>query len=217
MPLFHVHTFLALSIVLGFWLLIGTWETRKQIALLLAAAFVPATWIVWMITDHFQAKSILAWAPGWVQSDPGFAVPALHFGFVKIPSALGFWIYNFGLTLPAMIALVGVVVWRTWKNSELAQSSRPEASDANVGGALMPRSERGSIHVFQRLRFRDAGGGDLSLRALRQDGTVGLGQHQVHHLGLFHLSALLVARIDCEMAVAGARGRLLSSLCLGIR
>jgi hypothetical protein len=50
MPLFHVHTFLALSIVLGFWLLIGTWETRKQIALLLAAAFVPATWIVWMIT-----------------------------------------------------------------------------------------------------------------------------------------------------------------------
>ena len=35
MPLFHVHTFLALSIVLGFWLLIGTWETRKQIALLL--------------------------------------------------------------------------------------------------------------------------------------------------------------------------------------
>ena len=41
MPLFHVHTFLALSIVLGFWLLIGTWETRKQVALLLAAAFRP--------------------------------------------------------------------------------------------------------------------------------------------------------------------------------
>jgi len=114
MPLFHVHTFLALSIVLGFWLLIGTWETRKQVALLLAAAFVPATWIVWMITDHFQAKSILAWAPGWLQSDPGFVVSALHFGFVKIPPALGFWIYDFGLTLPLMIALVGVVVWRMW-------------------------------------------------------------------------------------------------------
>jgi hypothetical protein len=108
MPLFHVHTFLALSIVLGFWLIIGTWEMRKQIALLLAAAFVPATWIVWMITDHFQAKSILAWAPGWLQSDPGFS-----------SSAVSFWIVNFGLTLPAMIALLGVVVWRKWKGLSL--------------------------------------------------------------------------------------------------
>jgi hypothetical protein len=104
MPLFHVHTFLALSIVLGFWLLIGTREMRKQIAILLAAAFVPATWIIWMITDHFQAKSILAWAPGWLQSDPGFS-----------NSAITFWIVNFGLTLPAMIALVGVVVWQLWR------------------------------------------------------------------------------------------------------
>ena len=120
-PLFHVHTFLALSAVLAFWLVIGNWEMRKQIGLLLAAAFAPATWIIWMITDHFQAKSILAWAPGWVQSDPSFAVPALNFGFVKIPSALGFWIYNFGLTLPAIIVLVGVVGWRTWKDWRAGQ------------------------------------------------------------------------------------------------
>ena len=53
-----------------------------------------------MITDHFQAKSILAWAPGWLQSDPGFS-----------KSLLSFWIVNFGLTLPLMIALFGVVVW----------------------------------------------------------------------------------------------------------
>ena len=105
MPLFHVHTFLALSFVLAFWLLIGTWEMRKHVAVLLAAAFLPATWIVWMITDHFQAKSILAWAPGWLQSDPGFST-----------SALSFWLVNFGFTLPAMIALVGVIGWRTWKN-----------------------------------------------------------------------------------------------------
>ena len=116
MPLFHVHTFLALSAVLAFWLVIGTWEMRKQIAILLTAAFLPATAIVWMITDHFQAKSILAWAPGWLQSDPGFAVPSLDFWFVKIPSKLGFWIYNFGLMLPLMIALVGVIGWRMWKS-----------------------------------------------------------------------------------------------------
>jgi hypothetical protein len=139
MPLFHVHTFLALSAVLAFWLLIGTWEMRKQIALLFAAAFVPASWFVWMITDHFQAKSILAWAPGWVQSDPAFAVPSLNFWFVKIPSALGFWIYNFGLTLPAMIALAGVVGWRIWKVWQLAQRS-PEtgvqSDETNAGAAF---------------------------------------------------------------------------------
>jgi hypothetical protein len=116
MPLFHVHTFLALSIVLGFWLLIASWEMRKQIAILLAAAFVPATWIVWMITDHFKAKSILAWAPGWLESDPGFAIPSIGFWFVKLPSTLGFWIYNFGLTTPAILALLGVIGWRMWKS-----------------------------------------------------------------------------------------------------
>ena len=70
MPLFHVHTFLALSVVLGFWLVIGNWEMRKQVATLLGAAFLPATAIVWMITDHFQAKSILAWAPVGSRATP---------------------------------------------------------------------------------------------------------------------------------------------------
>ena len=116
MPLFHVHTFLALSAVLAIWLLIGTWEMRKQIAILFGAAFLPATWIVWMITDHFQAKSILAWAPGWLQSDPGFST-----------SALSFWVVNFGLTLPAMIALVGVVCWQVWKALAPTPTRNPEA------------------------------------------------------------------------------------------
>ncbi len=104
MPLFHVHTFLALSAVLAFWLLIGTWEMRMQIASLLGAAFIPASWIVWMITDHFQAKSILAWAPGWLESDPGFS-----------DNVFSFWVVNFGLTLPLMIALVGLILWQAWR------------------------------------------------------------------------------------------------------
>lgn len=141
MPLFHVHTFLALSIVLAFWLLIGTWETRKQVALLLGAAFVPATWIVWMITDHFRAKSILAWAPGWLQSDPGFS-----------SSAVGFWVLNFGLTLPLMITLVGVVAWRTWKSRDFGQSpGRTEegGDDPSPGVALEgPASPLGSVVAF---------------------------------------------------------------------
>ena len=145
MPLFHVHTFLALSAVLAFWLVIGTWEMRKQIAILLTAAFLPATAIVWMITDHFQAKSILAWAPGWLQSDPGFAVPSLDFWFVKIPSKLGFWIYNFGLMLPLMIALVGVIGWRMWKSLKApanAGNPAPDSEPAPTQEASTSASEK---------------------------------------------------------------------------
>lgn len=142
MPLFHVHTFLALSIVLGFWLLIGSWEMRKQVAILLAAAFLPATWIVWIITDHFQAKSILAWAPGWLQSDPGFST-----------SAVSFWIMNFGLTLPAMITLVGVVVWHAWKRWQLSKSPPKEEVDPNVGGASVTQSSATKFYFSPAFAF----------------------------------------------------------------
>ena len=37
---------------------------------LLAAAFVPATFFIWLITDHFKAGSVFEWHPGWVQDDP---------------------------------------------------------------------------------------------------------------------------------------------------
>jgi hypothetical protein len=116
MPLFHLHTFLALSALLACWLLIGEWDVRTQVGRLLAAALVPATWIVWTITGRFQSASILAWAPGWVASDPAFAVPSMNVWFVTLPPAFGFWIYDFGLTLPAFIALVGVIGWQSWRN-----------------------------------------------------------------------------------------------------
>jgi hypothetical protein len=124
MPLFHVHTFLALSGVLAFWLLIGNWEMRKQIAILIAAAFVPATWIVWMITDHFQAGSILGWAPGWLQSDPSFSEP----GFV---SKIHFWVENFGLTLPVIILLVAVLCWRLFQQSKTQLTQGTSTSGAS--------------------------------------------------------------------------------------
>ena len=110
MPLFHFHTFLALSGVLAFWLVIGNWQMRNEIALLLVAAFLPASWIVWMITDHFQAKSILQWAPGWLESDPGFASAGRW--FYSIPR---FWLENFGLTLPLVAALCALIAWWMWK------------------------------------------------------------------------------------------------------
>ena len=112
MPFFHVHTFLALSAVLGCWLVFGRAELRKQVALLLGAAFLPATGIIWLITDHLQAKSILAWAPGWLESDPGFSR--------SIP---GFWPVNFGLLMPLAIGLVGLLIWRMTRLQENGRRS----------------------------------------------------------------------------------------------
>ncbi|MGI8889472.1 MAG: hypothetical protein ACR2G0_01645 [Chthoniobacterales bacterium] len=137
MPLFHVHTFLALSAVLAFWLLIGSWEVRRQVAILLAAAFLPATWLVWMITDHFQAKSILSWAPGWLQSDPAFST-----------SPFSFWAANFGLMLPAMIALVAVVCWGVWRKWQ-----RPTATLSAVSGETSDPVLEQSAPLRQTNRF----------------------------------------------------------------
>jgi hypothetical protein len=116
MPLFHVHTFLALSFVLAYWLITGTSAIRKEVALLLAAAFLPATAIVWMITDHFHAGSILGWEHGWVQSTGEFARPFFSF-----------WLVNFGMTLPLALLLVGLLVWRMWKDHLSARVAAPFA------------------------------------------------------------------------------------------
>ena len=115
MPLFHVHTFLALSIALVFWLLTEPRTVKKHIFVLLSAALMPATGIVWLITDHFRAKSILAFQPGWVQSSGDFA-----------SSFPRFWLMNFGITLPLILVLIGVLCWRTWRTRSGKRFSLPE-------------------------------------------------------------------------------------------
>src|SRR5262249_21799332 len=102
MPLFHLHTFIALTIVLivglfferaselkfivnlahnegiaGIGRLIlhpKMWPEifraapiRRHAAVMLIAAFIPATFFVWLTTDQFHAASVLKWHPGWAQ------------------------------------------------------------------------------------------------------------------------------------------------------
>jgi len=40
---------------------------RRHAAALLIAAFIPATFFVWLTTDQFHAASVLKWHPGWAQ------------------------------------------------------------------------------------------------------------------------------------------------------
>jgi hypothetical protein len=108
MPLFHVHTFIALSIVAAFLFVIGNAATRKQLATIVGAAFLPATFFMWTITDHFHASSVLHWKPGWVQTGTGdMAMPFLTF-----------WLVNFGALVPLTIALVAVCIARARRPNE---------------------------------------------------------------------------------------------------
>src|SRR5439155_18750373 len=76
MPLFHLHTFIALTIVL----IVGLFfervpgieiftdaPIRRHAAAMLIAAFIPASFFVWLTTDQFHAASVLKWHPGWAQ------------------------------------------------------------------------------------------------------------------------------------------------------
>src|SRR5262249_18560628 len=120
MPLFHLHTFLALTIVLIVGLFferptelkfIGNllrnlalgrdradaeglsdvgrpishpriWPDifrgapiRRHAAAMLIAAFIPATFFVWLTTDQFRAASVLKWHPGWAQDSTELGAP----------------------------------------------------------------------------------------------------------------------------------------------
>ncbi|HJT80407.1 MAG TPA: hypothetical protein VJ719_04340 [Chthoniobacterales bacterium] len=104
LPLFHVHTFLALSVVLAFLFLLGDNAMRIRTAALVVTALAPATFFVWLITDHFNAGSMLQWQPGWVQTKGDFKMP-----FFK------FWAVNFGFWFPIVLWLIGDRLWSAWK------------------------------------------------------------------------------------------------------
>jgi hypothetical protein len=97
MPLFHVHTFIALSIVLLV-LFLTRPASRAPFLKLVSAAVLPAVFFVWLTTDHMRAGSILEWHFGWTQ----------NVGDLKMEFFL-FWLFNFGAFLPLAIALVWTV------------------------------------------------------------------------------------------------------------
>ena len=107
MPCFHIHTFMALSIVAAFLFAIGDAGARKQLGLMAAIAFLPATFFVWTITDHFQARSLLEWKPGWVQTTDDFARPFLSF-----------WFINFGIFIPLVLVLIATCIWRATQSGQ---------------------------------------------------------------------------------------------------
>ena len=189
MPLFHLHTFIALTIVLvvglfferaselksivnlvrndglaGIGRLIShpkTWPEifrgapiRRHAAALLIAAFIPATFFVWLTTDQFRAASVLKWHPGWAQDSTELGAPFFKLGPKDFGSSTSFglllqktwngviaplfqfWLPNFGLWVPLALGLVGLCVWRIWKG-KWRWGDRPPADIAFVVAAVV--------------------------------------------------------------------------------
>ena len=116
LPLYHIHTFLALSVVLAFLFLLTENTARKQLALLVGAALIPASFFVWVVSDNFHAGSVLQWKPGWVQQAGDFAMPFLQF-----------WLVNFGAWIPLVLFFVGVTALTLWK-----QFQAPDESNSKI-------------------------------------------------------------------------------------
>lgn len=96
MPLFHLHSFLFFSLLLGVCFIASEGAVRREFLRLGLAAFVPATLLVWLVTGGFRtAPGMVGLAPGWMQGDGG----------------LWFWWINFGISLP-VFAWLGWVVFR---------------------------------------------------------------------------------------------------------
>jgi len=108
MPLFHVHTFIALSAVLVFLFVCGDLVIRKHVAILIAAALLPAIFFVALVSENFRAASMLNWDPGWV----------LHDRDMGRDSWLEFWFVNFGLWFPLIFILLAISGARAYKSRD---------------------------------------------------------------------------------------------------
>lgn len=119
MPVFHFHTFLFLSVLLGVWFCFYA-KARLEVLRLVALSVVPATLLVLLITEFFHGPKALGLAVGWMQDDPEFLKwfdthllshqPATDVGEEAVPVAATavwitrpvFWLLNFGV-LPFLV------------------------------------------------------------------------------------------------------------------
>ena len=111
MPLFHVHTFLFLTFLLGFWTV--AFKRRLEVAKLIVASIAPATLLVANVTGLFERKSaysapLIHWQPGWMQADHNF---------------FEFWWNNFGLFPVLGVALTIYMLWLVFFQKENAKAA----------------------------------------------------------------------------------------------
>ena len=92
MPIFHPHTFLFLSALLGWWIFVAPRAIRTHVWKLGLLALPLASWLAWLVSDHFakSSPSFIGWHIGWMEG----AHP------------VQFWIANFGIFPLLIVALL---------------------------------------------------------------------------------------------------------------
>jgi hypothetical protein len=91
MPIFHLHTFLFLSFLLFWWFVFGDPNWRSHFLRLVFLSLIPATFLVYVVTG-FAKTGAIGWKLDWM-ARPNEA-------------PWRFWLQNFGLFLPASLALL---------------------------------------------------------------------------------------------------------------
>jgi hypothetical protein len=94
MPIFSLHTFLFLSLIL-LALFVAKASFRRELLRFVGAAFLPATVAILLVTGGFSTSAGLRWLPRGLLTD----------------GEVWDWIWNFGLILPAGLALA-ISLWR---------------------------------------------------------------------------------------------------------
>ena len=98
LPLFNIHAFLFLSVILLAIFATATTAARwwnplanrsqREVLAFVAVALVPATLCILLVTGFFSMSGAIRWAPGWLAG-----------------GNLWVWIWNFGLALPLSLVL----------------------------------------------------------------------------------------------------------------
>src|SRR5437764_13895561 len=137
MPLFHIHTFIALSIVLLV-LFLTRPPSRSPLFKLVAAAVLPAVIFVCLTTDKMHAGSILDWHLGWTQNNGDFKMP-----FFRI------WFFNFCVFLLFALALIGIVARQESKDRLARPSFAPPPGHHSSGliGSIIRRARSFELSI----------------------------------------------------------------------
>ena len=238
MPLFHLHTFIALTIVLvvglfferatelkfivnlvrnegmaGIARLIShpkMWPDifrgapiRRHAAAMLIAAFIPASFFVWLTTDQFHAASVLKWHPGWAQDSTEFAAPFFKLGPKDWGSSTG---VRFAVAknmerrhravlsiLAAQLRFMGAACAGACCIVRLANLERQMALGRKTASGY---------------RFRCSCRCDFRFWLFRSNRPMGMGQSQAHGVGLLSYSAFPVERHHWALGVSGTGGNM---------
>lgn len=113
LPLFHLHSFIFLSLMLAAWFVLHP-PARRELGVFVGTALVPASALVLLVTGMLGGASVLGFKAGWMWDDATWLqwcedhLP----GSSALNAMLLFWPINFGFALP----LVGWIVFRLWKD-----------------------------------------------------------------------------------------------------